>query len=71
MQTLIDPLQHVSSRHYTAEPWSVELSIRDAREEVASRHDEQALAARAVPADPYAAWLQGRESDRNSSTVPV
>jgi hypothetical protein len=71
MQTPIDPLQYVSSRHYAAESWSVELSIRDAREEVASRHDEQVITARAVPVDPYAAWLQERESDRNSSAVPV
>jgi hypothetical protein len=38
---------------------------------VASRHDEQVITARAVPVDPYAAWLQERESDRNSSAVPV
>jgi hypothetical protein len=44
--------------------------------EVAGRHDSQMLASRAVPADPYTAWLERREADRRSSavaasTVPV
>jgi len=53
------------------EPWSIELSIRDARDQVASRHDEQVITARAVPVDPYAVWLQEREPGRHSSAVPV
>jgi hypothetical protein len=59
-------LQHVSSRHHIAEPWNIELSVRDARNQTGSRHDEQALNARTVPADPYTAWLQEREGDRHS-----
>jgi hypothetical protein len=55
------------------EPWSIELSIRDARDQVASRQDEQVITARAraVPVDPYAAWLQEREPGRHSSAVPA
>jgi hypothetical protein len=74
MQTLQAPrdsMQGVSSQGYIPEPWNIELSIRDARDEVASRHDEQVLAARAVSADPYAAWLAQREGDHHSSAVPV
>jgi hypothetical protein len=32
---------------------------------MASRHDPQLLAARTVPVDPYAAWLEQREPDRS------
>jgi hypothetical protein len=70
MQPLQAP-QHVSSRHHIAEPWNVELSVRDAREQSGSRHDERMLAGHTVPADPYKAWLEQRETDRCSSTVPV
>jgi hypothetical protein len=69
MQTLQAPShspQHVSSRHYIAEPWSVELSVRDAREQTGSRHDERMLAAHTVPADPYKVWLEQREADQRS-----
>jgi hypothetical protein len=61
----------VSSKGYIPEPWNVELSVRDAREQTASRHDEQALTARIVPADPYTAWLAQREPERCSAAVPV
>jgi hypothetical protein len=61
-----------SSSRYIAEPWSVELSVKDAREEAGSRHhDQQMPSARTVPADPYTAWLAQREPDRHSSAVPV
>jgi hypothetical protein len=57
---------------YIEEPWSVELSVKDAREEAGSRHhDQQMPTARTVPADPYTAWLAQREPDRRSSAVPV
>ena len=69
MQTLQAPRQ--SSPHYIADPWSIELSVRDAREQTGSRHDERMLTARNVPADPYTAWLEQREPDFRSSTVPV
>ena len=74
MQTLQAPrdsMQDVSSPGHIPEPWNVELSVRDAREQTASRHDEQALTARIVPADPYTAWLQQREPERCSAAVPV
>jgi hypothetical protein len=61
-----------SSPRYIEEPWSVELSVKDAREEAGSRHhDQQMPTAQTVPADPYTAWLQQREPDRRSSAVPV
>ena len=56
-----------SSSRYIEEPWSVELSVRDAREEAGSRHhDQQMPTAHAVPADPYTAWLAQREPDRKA-----
>ena len=60
-----------SSRHQIAEPWNIELSVRDAREQTGSRHDERTLTPRIVPADPYAAWLEQREPQRSSAAVPV
>jgi hypothetical protein len=74
MQTLQAPrdsLQNVSSPRYIPEPWNIELSVRDARTQTGSRHDEQALNARTVPADPYTAWLAQREAGRHSAAVPV
>ncbi len=41
----------------------------DELDEIESRHNAQMLTARAVPADPYAAWLQERESERRYATV--
>ncbi len=68
MQTLQAPRQ---SPRYVEDPWSIELSVRDAREQTGSRHDERMLTTRRVPADPYKAWLEQRESERGSSAVPV
>ena len=54
------------------EPWTIKLSIQDARNQTASRHDPQTLTERAVPADPYQVWLERREGDRRlSSAIPV
>jgi hypothetical protein len=69
MQSLQTPRK--SSPRYIAEPWSIKLSIQDAREQTASRHDSQMLTERPVPIDPYKAWLEQREGDRRSSAVPV
>jgi hypothetical protein len=60
MQTLQAPRQ--SSPRYMTEPWSIELSVRDARNQTPSRHDEHVLNTRTVPADPYTAWLEQREA---------
>jgi hypothetical protein len=35
----------------------------------ASRHDPQIAISRAVPIDPYAAWLERREADSRSSST--
>ena len=71
LQAPRDSLQDVSSSGFIPEPWNVELSVRDAREQTASRHDEQTLTTRIVPADPYTAWLAQREPQRSSAAVPV
>jgi hypothetical protein len=49
---------------------SIELSVIE-EPDTASRHDAQIFTARAVPTDPYTAWLEEREADRGSSAVPV
>jgi hypothetical protein len=36
-----------------------------------SRHDDQMLVARIVPADPYATWLDKRERDRRLASMQV
>jgi hypothetical protein len=69
-------LRHNSSSHNDPRSRSSEPYAQDGTDYVASRHDSQLLAARAVPADPYTAWLERREADRRSSavtasTVPV
>lgn len=68
MQTLQTPSDspHVSSSSYIPDPWSIELSVRDAREQTGTRHDAQMLTARTVPADPYTVWLEEREGGRRT-----
>ena len=43
--------------------------LGDELEQMESRHDAQMLTARAVPADPYTAWLEERESERRCGSV--
>ena len=38
-------------------------------EVMASRHDAQMLTPRAVPVDPYAAWLEQREAARGETIL--
>jgi hypothetical protein len=45
------------------------LRAQDGLDQMESRHDAQALIARALPADPYTTWLEEREADRRCSTV--
>jgi len=54
-------LRHLSAS--VANHRGIELSAREEADQTASRHDPQMLTARAVPADPYAAWLEQREAD--------
>ncbi len=66
MRPLLAPrrsLQHVSPTCH-ADPQSIEPTTQEGRAQTASRHDPQMFTARAVPADPYAAWLEQREADR-------
>jgi hypothetical protein len=57
------PQQNVSPSGYVPFSRNAELSTYDGP----SRHDEQMLNVRVVPADPYAAWLDQREADRRSA----
>lgn len=57
-------LQDVSPTNDLADPQSIELFTRDRADHTASRHDVQMIAARSVSADPYKAWLEQREADR-------
>jgi hypothetical protein len=57
-------LQHVSSTSQIAPPQSLEGSVQDRSAYTANRHDPHTLTARKVNADPYAAWLEQREADR-------
>lgn len=57
-------LQHVSSTYQIAPSQSVERAAHDGSDQRANRHDAQMLTARRVSADPYAAWLEQREADR-------
>jgi hypothetical protein len=43
--------------------------LGDELDQMESRHDAQMLTGRAVPADPYAAWLEERESERRYASV--
>jgi hypothetical protein len=43
--------------------------LGDELDQMESRHDAQMLTGRAVPADPYTAWLQERESERRYGIV--
>jgi hypothetical protein len=45
------------------------LLVQAELDQMESRHDAQMLSARAVPADPYTAWLEERESERRYATV--
>jgi hypothetical protein len=63
-RALRHPLRHVASTHHLARPQSIELSVQDVRDRTASRHAAQMLTSRTVPTDPYTAWLERREADR-------
>jgi hypothetical protein len=43
--------------------------LGDELDQMESRHDAQMLTGRAAPIDPYAAWLQERESERRYGIV--
>jgi hypothetical protein len=56
--------QHISSTCDIARSQSNKLSAQGGRDRTTSRHDAQMLLARTVSTDPYAAWLEQREADR-------
>lgn len=68
LRTSRHPRQRISSHHRNADPQSIELSAQDCRNQTATRHDAQMFGARTQPADPYKAWLQQREAERERET---
>jgi hypothetical protein len=64
LQATRNSLKHASSTSRIARSQSSELPARSGSDRIASRHDTQMFARRAVTADPYAAWLEQREADR-------
>lgn len=66
LQSLRHSLQHAFSTYHIAHSQNIELSAQDGSARTASRHDTQMLTGRTrtVSADPYTAWLEQREADR-------
>jgi hypothetical protein len=62
-------LRHVSTSNDDLHSWGGAPFAQDLPDLVASRHDAQLLPARAVPADPYKAWLEQREADRRTVLI--
>jgi hypothetical protein len=61
--------RHVTSSHNDPHSLSGEPFVKDKPDRLASRHDPQLITARAIPADPYTAWLEQREADRRTATA--
>jgi hypothetical protein len=64
LRTPRHPRQRISPNYGITDPQTIEVSRKDGSEQTATRHDAQMFAARAQPADPYAAWLKQREAER-------
>ncbi len=64
LRALRHSLPHASSTHHLAHPQSIELAVPPGPSQTASRHETHMLTARRVSADPYKAWLEQREADR-------
>lgn len=57
--------RHVSSSYDFTGPEGTQPSVQCCSAQVSTRHDERLLATRSrAAADPYAAWLQQREAER-------
>jgi hypothetical protein len=63
LRTPRHPRQRISPNRGT-DPQSIAVSAQDCRNQTATRHDAQMFAARSVAADPYKAWLEQREAER-------
>ena len=57
-------LQNVSSTSHAAPQQDIEQSALSGSAQTAHRHDPQMITARRISADPYKAWLEQREADR-------
>jgi hypothetical protein len=57
-------LRHASSSEYIRQARSVAIFTSDERDQSESRHEPEAFGTRSVPADPYTAWLERRQADR-------
>jgi hypothetical protein len=57
-------LQHISATHHDGPQQSIEPAVQGASTQTAHRHDPHMITARRVSVDPYKAWLEQREADR-------
>jgi hypothetical protein len=62
-------LRHGSPTQYL--PRSIAVSTRDAPDPSESRYEPETFGACTVPVDPYTAWMQQREADRERADQPV
>jgi hypothetical protein len=62
--------RHASTSQYIAHAPSVVLSTRDGLDQTESRYEPQSFGLCRVPADPYTAWLEQREADRELDDHP-
>jgi hypothetical protein len=52
------------------QPLQAQPSGQDESDEVTSRYEPQAFTPRACPLDPYTAWLEQREAEREREGLP-
>jgi hypothetical protein len=67
------PLRHASSTHYISQPGSIAVSTHGGLDQSESRYEPETFGvatATAADADPYAAWLEQREADRQREDHP-
>jgi hypothetical protein len=56
--------RRISPDHCMTFSQAIALSAQAGLDDTATRHEPQALTMRTVPADPYTAWLEQREAER-------
>ncbi len=64
LQALRHSFSHLSPTNQLSHTPSIEPSTQDCQAQIASRHDAQMITGRTLPTDPYKAWLEQREVER-------
>lgn len=64
LHTHRSPQEQASSTPFIARRQPIQSSAQIWQEQPETRHDAQMLTQRAIPADPYEAWLREREAER-------